>query len=318
MILPYLISTSPQSPPRAVINLVSNNLNPQFEGSLRYPLTWTANFKHCCIATSEIDLIGYSAMTTRLFTILTFLLVTTSATAETQRAPYQQNAGKAETTGFFSGLIAGGLAGGPPGAVVGAAIGALLGDGFQSKKNADHFQVALYETQLEFAALQEESSALRRRVQLAQQEITELKSAARIVPAALPLQSQDACCDNTVLSLHFRSGSSEIEAHYQEQLSSLVRLAKQMPAATVEITGYTDRNGDTDMNLRLSRERSTSIKQFFNRMGIQNSSITTLAYGETQPLTAEQNFEGDFFDRRVIVRLRDSSQQMFSQSRNSQ
>jgi outer membrane protein OmpA-like peptidoglycan-associated protein len=68
------------------------------------------------------------------------------------------------------------------------------------------------------------------------------------------------------------------------------------------------------MNLILSKKRSDSVKTFFNRMGIQNSAITTLAYGETQPVESNQSFESDFFDRRVIVRLRDSTEQMLTQS----
>jgi outer membrane protein OmpA-like peptidoglycan-associated protein len=68
------------------------------------------------------------------------------------------------------------------------------------------------------------------------------------------------------------------------------------------------------MNLNLSKQRSNSVKAFFNRMGIQNSEITTVAYGETQPVQPSQSVESDFFDRRVIVRLRDPSKQMLTQS----
>ena len=87
-----------------------------------------------------------------------------------------------------------------------------------------------------------------------------------------------------------------------------------MPTASIEITGYADRNGDPDLNLSLSRERSNSVKQFLSDKGIDNSSIKTIAYGETQPLSSTQDFESDFFDRRVIVRLRDNSASMLTQN----
>ena len=67
----------------------------------------------------------------------------------------------------------------------------------------------------------------------------------------------------------------------------------QMPTASVEITGYADRNGDADRNLALSRERTDSVKQFFNSSGFQNSSIKTIAYGETRPLHSVQSFESE-------------------------
>ncbi|NQV70849.1 MAG: sortase-associated OmpA-like protein PdsO [Pseudohongiella sp.] len=233
-----------------------------------------------------------------------------NALADTNRADYQDAASVEENTGFFSGLVVGGLAGGPPGVIIGGVIGALLGDGWHARGQVGDLQSNLYASQLEVAAMKEETQQLQRNYQLAQQA---LANRAQIVPANLPIAS-NPCCDNTVLSLHFRSGSSAIESHYEEQLASLIGIAKQMPRARVEITGYADRNGDTDLNLKLSRERSTAVKQFFSRMGIQNSSIQTVAYGESRPLQAEQNFESDFFDRRVIVRLRDSGKQLLTQT----
>lgn len=237
-----------------------------------------------------------------------------TASADTQRANYQNSASAEATTGYLSGLAVGGLVGGPPGAIFGAAVGAMLGDGFFVRKRANIMRVELYESQLQVAALRDEALLTQQQLRLAKAELDRVKtSTARVIPASLSITSASPCCDNTVLSLHFRTGSSAIEPHYEEQLAGLVRLAKQMSAANVEITGYADRNGDADMNLRLSRQRTASIKQYFNRMGIQNSSITTVAYGESQPLRASQSFEADFFDRRVIVRLRDPGKQMLSQ-----
>ena len=237
-----------------------------------------------------------------------------NALADTNRADYQDAASIEEATGFFSGLVVGGLAGGPPGLVIGGAIGALLGDGWHVRGQVGDLQSNLYSSQLEVAAMKEETQRLQRNYQLAQQELNNVKAnRAQIVPANLATAS-NPCCDNTVLSLHFRSGSSAIESHYEEQLASLIGIAKQMPRARVEITGYADRSGDADLNLKLSRERSATVKQFFNRMGIQNSSIQTVAYGESRPLQAKQNFESDFFDRRVIVRLRDSGKQLLTQT----
>lgn len=239
---------------------------------------------------------------------------TGSALADSSRANYQTPPSIQETTGAVSGLVIGGLVGGPPGAVLGGALGALFGEGRLAKAQVGDLQASLYSSQLEVAAAREEAQRLQHDYQLAQQELNDFKTnRAQVLPANLTVLS-DPCCDNTVISLHFRTGSSAIEPHYEEQLTSLVDIAKQMPTGSIEITGYADRNGDSDLNLRLSRERSTTVKQFFNRMGIQNSSIRTVAYGETRPLQSQQNFESDFFDRRVIVRLRDSSTQMLSQS----
>lgn len=245
---------------------------------------------------------------------LVFSLASATAAADTQRADYQNPPSKAETTGFLSGAMLGGIAGGPPGVIIGAAFGALAGDGWRARSEVGDLQASLYESQLRLAALQEEAAAAQERQQLAERRLEELSAnRARVYPANIATAAAP-CCDNTVLSLNFRSGSSTIEAHYEEQLTSLLKIAEQMPSASVEITGYADRNGDADLNLRLSRERSNSVKQFLNARGMQNSSIKTIAYGETRPLHSTQDFESDFFDRRVIVRLRDNSSSMLTQN----
>lgn len=237
-----------------------------------------------------------------------------NALADSNRADYQNAPSIQETTGFFGGLVLGGVAGGPPGAIFGGALGALFGDGRRARAQVGDLQANLYSSQLEATAAREEVQRLQNSYQLAQQELDDFRTnQAQMIPANLAVMS-GPCCDNTVISVHFRTGSSAIESHYEEQLASLVGIAKQMPTGSIEIIGYADRNGDTDQNLRLSRKRSATVKQYFNRMGIQNSSIQTIAYGETRPVQSEQNFESDFFDRRVIVRLRDSSKQLLSQN----
>ena len=245
---------------------------------------------------------------------LVFTVASATAAADSQRAEYQNPASKEENAGAISGAILGGLAGGPPGLIFGAAFGALFGEGWRAKSEVGELQANLYESQLRLAALQEESQAMQARHQLAEQRLEEISlNRARTYPANIQLPAV-ACCDNTVLSLNFRSGSSAIETHYEEQLASLIKIAEQMPTASVEITGYADRNGNSELNLQLSRERSNSVKQFFNSAGIQSSSIRTIAHGESKPLHPTQNFESDFFDRRVIVRLRDNSASMLTQN----
>jgi sortase system peptidoglycan-associated protein len=256
-------------------------------------------------------------MLRKLPLLLVFSLAASNTFADSQRATYQNDPAVEETTGALSGAIIGGLAGGPPGFIFGSAVGALFGEGWRAKKDVGDLQASVFSQQLELTALREEAEVAQRNFELAQMQLNDLRSSARVIPANLESTSSP-CCDNTVISLHFRSGSSSIESQYEEQLRGLVNIAKQMPNPRIEITGYADRNGDADRNLLLSRDRSGSVKQFFNREGVQNSSIQTVAYGETDPLNEIQSLETDFFDRRVIVRLRDGSIQMLTQSQDSQ
>ena len=242
-------------------------------------------------------------------------LIATTASADTHWADYGGTPSMEETSSTFVGLAIGGVAGGPPGAIVGAAIGALFGEGWMAKKNVGNLQADLIASRMRNNVLRDETESLQREFLIAQQEINRMRNTTtKIIPATLAVSPIEPCCDNTVLSMHFRSGSSEIEDHYAEQLASMIRLVEKMPTSSVKIIGYADRNGDATRNLELSRQRTNVVKQYFNRMGVKNSAITTLAYGESKPLQMIQSYETDFFDRRVMVRLIDSNQQMFSQT----
>ena len=245
---------------------------------------------------------------------LVFILASTTATADSQQPAYQDAASKAENTGAITGAIFGGIAAGPPGLIFGAAFGTFFGEGWHAKSNFDKVQRNLYKSQLRLAALQNESQAMQTRHQLTVQRLEDM-SLTNVRTYTANIQSPPTdCCDNTIFSLNFRSGSSVIEMHYEEQLASLIKIAEQMPAAIVEISGYSVRTGNPELNLRLSRERSYSVKQFLNSRGIRNSSMQTINHGETKPLHFTQNFESDFFDRRVIIRLRNDSASMLTQN----
>jgi outer membrane protein OmpA-like peptidoglycan-associated protein len=118
------------------------------------------------------------------------------------------------------------------------------------------------------------------------------------------------CCGGTSLSVHFRTGSNRIETDYQEQLAGIGKIAKAMPGTRLEIVGYADRNGDAKANLKLSKQRTDAVRVFFNTLGFSNADITTIAYGETKPVEASQSSETDFFDRKVVIRLRDNNDQL--------
>lgn len=254
-----------------------------------------------------------------LSSIVLLGVVSSTAIADTERATYGSSPSKQETTGFVSGVALGALAGGPPGAILGGAIGALFGDGWKARGEVSALQIDLVQSQAAYAKLSRENEEINRQYKLA---LAQLDNARTQTPQYLNAthtpNSLSDCCDNTGLSLHFRSGSSKIEPQYTEQLSGMAKIAELLPTTRIEIIGYADRTGDADMNLSLSKQRSDSVRQFLNRIGIQDSSITTIAYGETQPVQATQSFESDFFDRRVIVRLKDTSKQMLTQNPDNQ
>ena len=207
-----------------------------------------------------------------------------AANAESDR---RQSPEKEETVGLMSGALIGAAAGGPPGAVIGAALGIFVGDGWITKRENRE----------------------------AQAKLARLRDApAQVLPAFLSSSPDAGLFNDSSISLHFRTGSITVGAHYQAQLTALAAIAERLPMGPVEVSGYADRNGDADANLRLSESRIANVKSFIEGSGLDSGVITTVAYGESKPLHNRQSVETDFFDRGVIVRLVDTSEQLLTGS----
>ena len=223
---------------------------------------------------------------------------------------------KEETIGLMSGALIGAAAGGPPGAVIGAALGIFVGDGWITKREYRGMEEALIPLQLEADEARAQLASLQREYREAQAELARLRDVpAQVLPASLSSSPDAGLFNDSSISLHFRTGSSTLEAHYKAQLSALAAIAERLPTGAIEVSGYADRNGNADANLRLSESRAASIKSFIESLGLDSEVITTAAYGESRPLHETQSVETDFFDRRVIVRLVDTSQQLLTDSR---
>lgn len=229
------------------------------------------------------------------------VLAGTLSSAANADSDYRLIPEKEQTVGLMSGALIGAAAGGPPGAVIGAALGIFVGDSWITKREYLDIEAALISLQLEADEAQAELARLR-------------NAPAQVLPAFLSSSPDADLFNDSSISLHFRTGSSTVEAHYQAQLTTLAAIAEQLPTGALEISGYADRNGNADANLRLSESRTASVKSFIEGLGLDSEVITAVAYGESRPLHDTQSVETDFFDRRVIVRLVDTSQKWLTDS----
>jgi outer membrane protein OmpA-like peptidoglycan-associated protein len=134
----------------------------------------------------------------------------------------------------------------------------------------------------------------------------QLASTSREVPAGL------ACCADTKLVLHFRSDSAAIEKHYRVDLAAFVDTALAIPGAVVELTGHTDKRGNADTNLQLSRARLAAVEHRLRELGLQNMLVETTALGARHAKGDVDSAEDAFFDRRVEVRIRTVGRQLLS------
>ncbi|MDY6983773.1 MAG: OmpA family protein [Pseudomonadota bacterium] len=218
---------------------------------------------------------------------------------------------RVETISVGGGFLLGAAVGGPPGAFAGAVVGALFGDRVLVGRKNRALEASLATTRDDLLAMEQRNEELQAQLLAANGATANqnlVASTSRDATGAVFLGDSE-------LVLHFRSGSSDVEALYDEDLKDFVALTQAMPDAIVEIYGYADRRGDHTDNLWLSQERVQSVEKALRDLGLRNFSYQTTALGEDKPLMATESLETNFFDRRVVLRLRRESAAIASRSR---
>jgi len=208
-----------------------------------------------------------------------------------------------ELVGLSSGMVLGAVIGGPVGAFIGAITGTFMG-----KSVGDEAELTVQKQQLEdkdqqLTQTNEQLMALNTKQQSLQQvsaEFGQLQS-----NWAEQKTNQQQTLNELTIGMHvqFKTGSSHIESLFKQQLDNVAYMMNLSPELTIDLTGYADRRGDNAFNQALSEQRLAEVIQYLAGQGIVRERLHGQAYGSSLPLHQEQNFENDFFDRRVTLTL---------------
>lgn len=201
--------------------------------------------------------------------------------------------------GFGSGFVIGSIAAGPLGAIVAGVGGIFIAKYINVNNENEALNVALVEekkaSQLSFTQVKKQYQAKLESVEESyQQQLAALDNQ----QGAGQLQAE-----NLLMSLQFSTGSSDIAAHYQEQVSALARILNSSPNTKIDLSGYTDLSGEEPLNQRLSESRVESVKTLLMAQGVDEKQIATFAFGEGAPVVANSEREVSFYDRRVVLKL---------------
>jgi len=205
-----------------------------------------------------------------------------------------------EEIGFGTGMVIGAILGGPIGAFITGVAGNMiakninatdeiesLSTAYNTEKKSNEVALARYQRQIEQA---EQSYQI------------ELLALEQNYQAASNLQAQ-----NLLMSLQFSTGSSEIKSHYQAQIESLARIVQQSPNLTLDLSGYTDKQGSDALNQALSLARIKAVKNALIDLGVKAERMSLFAFGEQQSVVASLDKEVSFYDRRVVIKLKNNA-----------
>jgi peptidoglycan-associated lipoprotein len=95
-------------------------------------------------------------------------------------------------------------------------------------------------------------------------------------------QSEREMFENEDILFEFDSASLSVKA--QQILRRKAEWFRENPRARVIIEGHCDDRGTNEYNLALGDRRAFSAKSFLIDLGIDDSRLTTVSYGEEQPI----------------------------------
>lgn len=202
---------------------------------------------------------------------LTVLLAAGCATNPETGQREMSTTGKGAAIGAAVGAVAGGASGGDRGqrAAIGAAAGAAIGAG-----------VGKY--------MQNQEEKLRQQT----------------AGTGVEVARQG---DNVILNMPghvtFATDSAQISPAFQGTLDQVATTIAEYRDTRVQVAGHTDSTGSESYNQQLSQRRAQAVADYLASRGVATTRITTIGYGETQPVASNETAEGRQRNRRVEIIL---------------
>lgn len=99
--------------------------------------------------------------------------------------------------------------------------------------------------------------------------------------------------------INFETNSANITPDSEDRLMKAYNTMVNNPNIQVEISGHTDSRGSNSANQSLSERRAASVKDWLVSKGIDGNRITTVGYGEDQPIAPNDTQENMLKNRRI-------------------
>jgi OmpA-OmpF porin, OOP family len=104
-------------------------------------------------------------------------------------------------------------------------------------------------------------------------------------------------------SIEFESNTTTMTPRSLITLDQLIDQLRHTPRSAIEIGGHTDKYGEPDYNLQLSRRRAEAVRRYLVSHGLTNQ-FTAVGYGASRPLSVAENRAGLQRNRRIELRVK--------------
>lgn len=173
----------------------------------------------------------------------------------------------------------------------------------ENEQQVSNLQARVGEMEEQLGAQQKEKSALAQRIE-AQAKLREQFASVEQMfnreEARVMREGNEVIMRLTGLT--FESGSSTILPKHFGLLTKVQNAIREFPGSTLSIEGHTDSFGGDEQNLRLSQQRAEAVRQYLiANMGISDTAITAVGYGESKPCATNETADGRTRNRRIEV-----------------
>lgn len=100
----------------------------------------------------------------------------------------------------------------------------------------------------------------------------------------------------------FKLGSANLTPNSETILDEVAEVLKEFQNVNVEVQGHTDSTGSEALNMRLSKSRAESVKQYIASRGISVERLSANGYGSSNPVADNTTADGRAKNRRVELK----------------
>lgn len=102
--------------------------------------------------------------------------------------------------------------------------------------------------------------------------------------------------------IYFETNSDKLKLISNSALDDLAEILKRNEGINLTIEGHTDSDGEDEYNVKLSQERTQSVKNYLISKGISEERLIPIGYGETKPIADNKTNAGKAKNRRVELK----------------
>lgn len=119
-----------------------------------------------------------------------------------------------------------------------------------------------------------------------------------------------------VRGVYYEFDKADLTDNSREALDRLVKVLKENPNITIELSAHCDYRGRAEYNERLSQRRAESVVKYLTEHGIEAERLMAKGYGESQPKTVSKKMtekypflhENDVLTEEFILKLKPEQQ----------